>query len=192
MADRSKVLKARRNAEYAAGFKRRSRKQRRALRRQQTLRREHRWLDQNGLLVPVVSVCPAPGCGALTDGGRCATHKRQGSPRRHAKQREQGKDTRYWREELRPAVLERDQHTCRDCGATEDLTVDLVNATLEGDHRRATIDDCVTRCRSCHGSKDAPRASRGRRRNRRGGGLTSGRDRARPAPSTTRETSTTP
>ena len=107
---------------------------------------------------PVWSICPQPGCGQLTPGGRCAEHRRHGDPRRHAKQQAQGRNSRYWRKVLRPAVLERDNHRCIDCGTRHDLTVDLVNPSLNGDHLAATIDDCQTRCRSCHGRTDAPRA----------------------------------
>jgi 5-methylcytosine-specific restriction endonuclease McrA len=109
-------------------------------------------------LSPIHSICPEPGCGKLTPGGRCLEHRRHGDPNRHAKQRRQGKDTSYWRRTLRPAVLERDGYRCVDCGTPDDLTVDLVNPALNGDHLAAQPEDCATRCRSCHGSKDAPRA----------------------------------
>jgi len=113
--------------------------------------------------MPVLSICPERGCGALTPGGRCEAHRRHGDPRRHEKQKAQGRDSRYWREQLRPARLEFDEYTCQRCFGercgNQDLTVHL-DPALEGDHLSATIHDCVTVGRSCHGTVDAPRSSR--------------------------------
>jgi hypothetical protein len=49
---------------------------------------------------------------------------------------------------------------CADCLATTDLTVDLIGG---GDHRTATIDQVVVRCRSCHGQRDGGRRPLGGR-----------------------------
>jgi hypothetical protein len=51
-------------------------------------------------------------------------------------------------------VFKRDGYRCVDCGTTEDLTADYEPG---GIHSR-NPDDYKTRCRSCHGRKDAPRA----------------------------------
>jgi 5-methylcytosine-specific restriction endonuclease McrA len=59
-----------------------------------------------------------------------------------------GRGTYRWRK-LRAARRELDEHRCVYCGVTEDLTVDL-DPRLGGDHRAATLEDCVTACRSCN------------------------------------------
>ena len=76
--------------------------------------------------------------------------------RRHRRQQEAGRDTRKWRR-VSAMVKARDGYRCVDCGAEEDpdvpatkLHADLVNPELGGDHRLATVDDCVTRCARCH------------------------------------------
>jgi 5-methylcytosine-specific restriction endonuclease McrA len=51
----------------------------------------------------------------------------------------------------------RDGHQCQHCGTSRDLTVHL-DPNLAGNHFAATIDDCITVCRACHGTIDAPRA----------------------------------
>src|SRR5205807_1486503 len=51
---------------------------------------------------------------------------------------------------------------CQSCGSPDDLTVDL-DPRLRGDHRAATLANVRVLCRSCHGSPDAPRATRERR-----------------------------
>jgi len=85
--------------------------------------------------VPIFSVCPEPGCGALTSGGRCDEHR--------LTHRWVYRDPRWRR--TRRAVIERDGHRCRAidgrarCRATRSLhahhhplsVVELVAAGLD-------------------------------------------------------------
>jgi len=71
------------------------------------------------------------------------------SARRRKRQSQAGRDERWWRR-FRKLVLNRDSRACRRCGATTDLTVDLINPALRGDHRQATVADCITACRPCN------------------------------------------
>jgi 5-methylcytosine-specific restriction endonuclease McrA len=80
-------------------------------------------------------------------------------PLRHAKAKAHGRNSAYWRA-IRAAVLERDGHRCRSCGATEHLTVHL-SPRLKGNHLRARLVDCTTLCRRCHGRVDGPRGAVG-------------------------------
>jgi len=65
----------------------------------------------------------------------------------------------HWRR-LRTERLALDQHTCQSCGQPAN-TVHL-RPELHGNHDAATPDDCITLCRSCHGTVDAPRAGWGK------------------------------
>jgi 5-methylcytosine-specific restriction endonuclease McrA len=47
-----------------------------------------------------------------------------------------------------------DGYRCFYCGSTKDLTVDL-DPRLRGNHRGATLADCVTACRSCNSRRGA-------------------------------------
>jgi len=73
----------------------------------------------------------------------------------------QGTKSKHWIR-LRQLALERDGYQCqlrasRHCAGVAD-TVHLA-PRLGGNHWNATLDDCVSACRSCHGTVDAPRAT---------------------------------
>ena len=91
--------------------------------------------------------------------GYCAQHRAADQARRHAKQQTHGRNTAAWRR-LRAQRLELDGYQCQRCGTTEDLTVHL-NPALHDNHAAAPLEDLLTLCRPCHGSKDAPRSKGG-------------------------------
>lgn len=64
---------------------------------------------------------------------------------------------------VRVARLIRDSYRCVVCGLGIDevrLSVHLYDY-MRGKHELATIEDCETRCLSCHGSSDAIRSQGG-------------------------------
>ena len=84
-------------------------------------------------------------CGQRTRGSRCVTCK----PRHElTRTRASGRSTHAW-QQLRERRKQLDGYRCTYCGSTEDLTVDL-DPRLQGNHRAATIEDCVTACRRCN------------------------------------------
>jgi 5-methylcytosine-specific restriction endonuclease McrA len=91
--------------------------------------------------------------------GMCSKCQRADNRRRHARQAAHGRDTREWRKQIRPAVLERDGHRCVDCGSTENLQADFIPS---GVHTR-NLDDYATRCAACHTRKTVAQ-SQGRKR----------------------------
>jgi 5-methylcytosine-specific restriction endonuclease McrA len=84
-------------------------------------------------------------CGCRTKGSRCATCQ----PRRDAEHGHASGRNLYAWQKLRAARKQLDGHRCVYCGSTRDLTVDL-DPRFRGDHRHATINDCVTACRTCN------------------------------------------
>ena len=112
---------------------------------------------------PVISVCPrcqGPKPCNCTDPRRTtrnttgATRKRYGSS--------------HWRN-LSAKLIRQAHGTCPTCGTTEHPddpgskhTVDLIGG---GDHSKARPDQCLVKCRRCHGRHDGARRvfSRGRR-----------------------------
>jgi 5-methylcytosine-specific restriction endonuclease McrA len=108
--------------------------------------------------VTIYRLCPQ--CGALgPNAGLCPDCKRADNQRRNQKRRDSGRTSAAW-QRLRLAALHRDGYLCQDCGKPGDrrsLTVHL-DPSLEGQHWRASLNDLTTLCRSCHGTRDAPRA----------------------------------
>ena len=96
----------------------------------------------------------------------CGKTHRRGEPcpeqerKRHAKQREHGRDRRAWRK-LAAERKRLDGYRCTACGSTENLSVHL-RADFAGDHERVTLEDVRTVCLSCHGAVDGARATGGR------------------------------
>jgi len=80
-------------------------------------------------------------CGQRARGTRCPTCARRDTTAR-------GRNTYAW-QRLRAERRRLDGHRCTYCGATQDLTVHL-DPRLAGNHRAATLADCVTACRSCN------------------------------------------
>jgi hypothetical protein len=111
-----------------------------------------------------MSICPVSGCGELTTGGKCPPHAAAAAARddvrRHAKQREHGRDTSAWRR-LRAARLAFDGHRCqlRMAGCKRQATTVHLDPRLAGRHDVATLADVVSACDRCHGAADAPRAA---------------------------------
>ena len=85
-------------------------------------------------------------------------HAKVDQRKRNTRQAGYGYSTKHW-QQVKRAVLERDDHTCRMCLGMDDLTVHLSPA-YGGNHAIAHMDDCVTLCRVCHGITDGARASR--------------------------------
>jgi 5-methylcytosine-specific restriction endonuclease McrA len=98
---------------------------------------------------------PCIDCGTPTRGTRCP---RCELGKRHARAIINRTYTRYWRR-LRVERLLLDRGVCQRCGGRAD-TVHLSPA-LQGRHDLATLEDCVSLCRRCHGAIDAPRSRRG-------------------------------
>jgi 5-methylcytosine-specific restriction endonuclease McrA len=110
-------------------------------------------------VTPVLRLCPKGGATGPNP-GLCPACTRADNKRRNQKRATSGRKTPAW-QALRLAAIHRDNHTCQRCGTTGSasaLTVHLHNLDLNGDHRRAALDDLTTLCRRCHGTVDAPRA----------------------------------
>lgn len=108
---------------------------------------------------PSLKHCSAPGCRSLLPLGttHCAQHRAADNQRRHAKQEAHGRNTAAWRRK-RKQRLDLDGHACQRCGAAAN-TVHL-DPAWKGDHEHAPIDAMTSMCTSCHGTIDAPRATR--------------------------------
>jgi 5-methylcytosine-specific restriction endonuclease McrA len=78
-----------------------------------------------------------------------------------------GLKTAYWRK-LRQQALARDGGLCalRHPGCTGRAETVHISAHLHGNHLAATLSDCRSACRRCHGKQDAPRATSPRTRRR--------------------------
>jgi 5-methylcytosine-specific restriction endonuclease McrA len=81
-------------------------------------------------------------CSCPTDPGRLNRNQKRSKAK--------GYKTAAWLR-TRAKRLKLDGYRCVRCGSTEDLTVDVVGG---GDHRTATVQQCRTLCRRCHGSVD--------------------------------------
>lgn len=115
----------------------------------------------------VLSICPVRGCGELTTGGRCEVHQAEYSKRdnrrRHAKQREHGRDSAHWRV-LRLRRLELDAYRCQlrvDTGCSRRATTVHLDPRMNGDHLAASIADVTSCCAHCHGVVDGQRSTGG-------------------------------
>ena len=108
--------------------------------------------------MPRMKLCPSCGTALFPDiACECAgarTSREKANDRAHRRQKTSGRTSAHW-QRLRKLAIARDIG-CVDCGATEDLTVDLVGG---GDHRVATLDQVETLCRVCHGRRDGGRRS---------------------------------
>lgn len=81
---------------------------------------------------------------------------------RYRKNKAHGTNTPYWRR-LRQQALERDGHQCQlniDPRCTGAATSVHISERLKGDHLRATLADCRSLCRTCHGILDGRRTPR--------------------------------
>jgi 5-methylcytosine-specific restriction endonuclease McrA len=125
---------------------------------------------------PLMRICCETGCGRIFQpdpsrrrNDRCPEHAAAQTRRRDrqkaVKNKEQGRTTQHWRR-LRVQALERDDYTCQGCGAPA-VSVHISPA-LGGDHRAATLDDCVSACLVCHGRLDGQRGGYQTALNRRG------------------------
>ena len=97
------------------------------------------------------------GCGRLVPAGArlCTECARRDGARRGRLNVVSGRNTRGWRR-LRLLVLERDHRMCQRCGGRADTV--HINPRLGGNHELATLEDCVSLCRACHGRLDGGRA----------------------------------
>lgn len=84
----------------------------------------------------------------------------------NAKNKRNGMNLKGWRgpHGLRARTLERDQHLCQAQlpGCTHKATTVHIRPALDGDHRQATLHDCISLCHRCHGRIDGPRSPGGR------------------------------
>jgi 5-methylcytosine-specific restriction endonuclease McrA len=100
---------------------------------------------------------------------RCARPYEPGHPhpecvradnrKRNATKSAAGRTSARWKR-LRLAAIKRDQHTCQRCGrqAPAHLLTVHIPPQLRNNHRLATLEQCITLCRRCHGVVDGPRA----------------------------------
>ena len=102
-------------------------------------------------------VCSLPGCPKTADsGGRCSEHKpapwtgTSPIPNRSAHRR--------WAR----AVLERDAHTCRRCGAPATEADHIINRAA-APHLALDVNNGQALCRACHRAKTKAEAAAGRR-----------------------------
>ena len=104
---------------------------------------EHRNLDQL-FGVPGSYECRVCGRG-LSDGRKtyCGSFCR--------KQAYEFQENFVW-DSVRGSVLERDNYECQDCGCTENLEVDHIQAVSKGGHFHDPA-NLVSRCRECHKEK---------------------------------------
>ena len=113
--------------------------------------------------VSPLTICPAPNCGRLTTGGRCAEHRATPSPtvarNKAERQHGDGRNTQAWRR-TRRAVLNRDDHACTILGCGDLAT--HVHKITGGTHT-TDPDDYQSLCARHHG------AIHGRNRHRPGG-----------------------
>lgn len=91
-----------------------------------------------------------------------ATHNCRGTDnqRRARLNKLHGTNTTYWRR-LRRLALQRDGGLCqlRHRGCTQLADSVHIDPHLNGNHRIATLGDCTSACKRCHGVEDAPRAT---------------------------------
>ena len=101
--------------------------------------------------VSPLTICPAPNCGRLTTGGRCAEHRATPSPtvarNKAERRRRDGRNTQAWRR-TRRAVLNRDDHTCTILGCRDQAT--HVHKITGGRHT-TDLDDYQSLCAYHHG-----------------------------------------
>jgi 5-methylcytosine-specific restriction protein A len=105
-----------------------------------------------------VKVCNEPGCPQLTDTGRCPTHSTKpwaGSTRRQALPPDWPKRRRY-------VLHERDQGRCYLCGQPGATEVDHVKPIAEGG--TSHLDNLAAVHPTCHATKTAAEATRGKAR----------------------------
>jgi hypothetical protein len=100
-----------------------------------------------------------PGCGDLVR-GRCPRGCVKGgktqTPHRVAHQ--ELHQSREWRADYRPAVLERDGYTCRACGAGPLAPAELVcDLLVELERFTWSLHEAQTLCFPCSGRKDGGR-----------------------------------
>ena len=110
---------------------------------------------------------PCLDCGKPTPNARCADHDTD-TERRVQKSKDHGLFHVEWRgpNGLRKRALDRDQGLCKlrvDDRCTTLATTVHLDPALEGDHARATLDDCTSACAHCHGVIDGARAARATR-----------------------------
>jgi hypothetical protein len=80
--------------------------------------------------------------------GRCPRHHEMHRRQRAEQMKASGRATHHWAK-LRGKVMRGWGGQCRVCGAPAEHV--HLDPRLNGDHRRATIDDCVPLCVRCHG-----------------------------------------
>jgi hypothetical protein len=105
--------------------------------------------------MPLGRICSRRGGAICT---ACPGSCRIDDRRRNAKSKAHGLTLRRW-QRLRQATLDRDGRRCRFRlpGCTKVATSVHLHPELQGDHTRASLDDCTSSCAHCHGVVDALR-----------------------------------
>lgn len=118
----------------------------------------------------MAAICPEPGCGRLTPGGRCGPHaaeqRASDNARRNSHPRRAVYDDSRW-PVTRRRVLARDDYTCQVCGFRDPTGRRLVCAhttpvleLIDADRNPFDEDECETQCLRCSGRLDGVRGSR--------------------------------
>lgn len=98
--------------------------------------------------------CTWPGCGVLTDTGRCERHKRRYNV--HADKRKPGErrfyDKREWRDRIRPMQL-RIHPLCEGCKAEGRIAVATEVDHRDGNPENNTSANLSSLCKPCHSRK---------------------------------------
>lgn len=99
-------------------------------------------------------------CGRPTTGNRCGCTPTD-NERRHEKAKTNELHSTHWRKtRAERLALAADQCELRLRGCTITATTVHLDPRLAGNHLAATTHDCLAACHHCHGTIDAPRASR--------------------------------
>ena len=95
----------------------------------------------------MAKLCSAYGCRKLipNDQQRCPDHTRQQAAEKLARRKQLGRNGARW-QRIRDAILERDGHICRRCGAWGDSIHRLGGGYHHDDGQY------IVYCRSCHAS----------------------------------------
>ncbi|MCU7916559.1 MAG: HNH endonuclease [Candidatus Thiodiazotropha sp. (ex Gloverina cf. vestifex)] len=100
----------------------------------------------------LLSVCPHPGCNALTKGGRCQKHKVESNwqdDKRRGTRQQRGYGAEWQR--IRKRILKRDGYLCQVCRMRDATQVDHIVPKVKG----GTDDPANLRaiCKPCHATK---------------------------------------
>jgi hypothetical protein len=117
--------------------------------------------------VALLKVCSEPGCGRPYQpvpgqrSARCPLHAPAHKQARASKVKASGTSSAHW-QRLRKQALERDGYRCQRIvygqACLQPANTVHIAPHLGRNHDLATLDDCMSMCRRCHGAIDGARA----------------------------------